>query len=193
MTVALVLNIEIGRVSQQYHLIFDDDFSTIHSDGCFNQDVWNSFLSSNPLERHIDCIDGTPILDVNVTPPTSNDMNTDVQRLFDSVNPYTACYSSDSEPFPSDPLPTASSSSGSEPFPSDPLPTLPTPLEGDPSLSEGVSAAAEGDNVISSTPSPLTSSSEEETPANDDSSKTPLLRLRNEYLSSSSTARDESI
>ena len=78
-TVALVLNIKTGKVSPQYHLIFDDDFSTIHSDGCFNQDVWNSFLSSNPPERHIDCIDGTPTLDMNVTPPTSNEMNTDVQ------------------------------------------------------------------------------------------------------------------
>ena len=31
-TVALVLNLETGKVSPQYHLIFDDDFSTIHSD-----------------------------------------------------------------------------------------------------------------------------------------------------------------
>jgi hypothetical protein len=51
--VHLVLNLETGRISPQYHLVFDDTFSTVYSDGAFDADVWNSLVTSN-LERHED-------------------------------------------------------------------------------------------------------------------------------------------
>jgi hypothetical protein len=47
----MVLNLETGKISPQYHLVFDDTFSTVYSDGQFDADVWNSLVSSN-LERH---------------------------------------------------------------------------------------------------------------------------------------------
>jgi hypothetical protein len=52
-TVHLVLNLETGRVTPQYHVVFDDSFSTVFSNGAFNDDVWNSLVTSN-VERHPD-------------------------------------------------------------------------------------------------------------------------------------------
>lgn len=52
--VALVINLETGKISPQYHLVFDNTFSTIFSDGQFTQDVWDSLVHSI-LEGHIDC------------------------------------------------------------------------------------------------------------------------------------------
>ena len=52
--VALVLNPETGKISPQYHLVFDNTFSTVHSNGQFTADVWDSLVASN-VERHIDC------------------------------------------------------------------------------------------------------------------------------------------
>jgi hypothetical protein len=49
--VHLVLNLETGKISPQYHLVFDDTFSTVYSDGAFDADVWNSLVTSN-LELH---------------------------------------------------------------------------------------------------------------------------------------------
>jgi hypothetical protein len=51
--VHLVLNLETGKISPQYHLVFDDTFSTVYSDGAFDADVWNSLVTSN-LELHDD-------------------------------------------------------------------------------------------------------------------------------------------
>ena len=61
-TVHLVLNPSTGKVSPQYHVIFDDTFSTVFSDGAFSQAVWDSLLVSN-VERHPDAdvaIDSIP-------------------------------------------------------------------------------------------------------------------------------------
>ena len=49
----LVFNPNTGHISPHYHLVFDDLFSTVHSDGKFDADVWTSLVSSN-LDRHID-------------------------------------------------------------------------------------------------------------------------------------------
>jgi hypothetical protein len=51
--VHMVLNLETGKNSPQYHLVFDDTFSTVYSDGAFDADVWNSLVTSN-LELHDD-------------------------------------------------------------------------------------------------------------------------------------------
>ena len=51
--VHLVLNPNTGHISPQYHLVFDDNFSTVYSGGEFDADVWSSLLNSN-LERHVD-------------------------------------------------------------------------------------------------------------------------------------------
>ena len=50
-TVHLVLNPESGKVTPQYHVVFDDHFSTVYSGGEFTDSVWDSLLESN-LERH---------------------------------------------------------------------------------------------------------------------------------------------
>ena len=50
-TVHLVLNLNTGKVSPQYHVVFDDTFSMIFSDSKFNNDVWNTLTVDN-LERH---------------------------------------------------------------------------------------------------------------------------------------------
>ena len=52
-TVHLVLNPDTGKVTPQYHVVFDDTFSTVFSDGAFTDDVWNSLLISN-IDRHPD-------------------------------------------------------------------------------------------------------------------------------------------
>ena len=52
-TVHLVLNLETGKVSPHFHLIFNDSFSTVYSDGQFYPDVWNSLVQPN-LELYID-------------------------------------------------------------------------------------------------------------------------------------------
>jgi hypothetical protein len=49
----MVLNLDTGKISPQYHLVFDDTFSTVYSDGAFNADVLNSLVTSN-LELHTD-------------------------------------------------------------------------------------------------------------------------------------------
>ena len=50
-TVHLVLNPSTGKISPQYHVVFDDTFSTVFSDGKFTEDVWNSLVLSNH-DRH---------------------------------------------------------------------------------------------------------------------------------------------
>ena len=54
-----VLNPNTGHISPQYHLVFDNNFSTIYSDGEFDADIWASLISSN-LEKHVDADDMLP-------------------------------------------------------------------------------------------------------------------------------------
>ena len=42
--VHLVLNLETGKVSPQFHFIFDDSFSTVYSDGKFVPNIWDSLV-----------------------------------------------------------------------------------------------------------------------------------------------------
>ena len=51
-TVHLVLNPSTGKVSPQYHVVFDDHFATVASNGQFDIDVWHSLVSSNQ-ELHL--------------------------------------------------------------------------------------------------------------------------------------------
>ena len=60
-TVHLVLNPETGKVTPQYHVVFDDTFATVFSDGAFSENVWNSLLISN-IERHPDIDDAADIV-----------------------------------------------------------------------------------------------------------------------------------
>ena len=45
-TVHLVLNPTTGAITPQYHLVFDDSFSTVFSDGQFDESKWLSLLST---------------------------------------------------------------------------------------------------------------------------------------------------
>lgn len=60
-TVHLVLNPDTGHISPQYHVIFDDTFATVFSDGAFTDNVWNSLLVSN-IERHPDADSAADII-----------------------------------------------------------------------------------------------------------------------------------
>jgi hypothetical protein len=62
-TVHLVLNPATGNISPQYHVLFDDHFSTVFSNGNFDPSVWESLVISNKeLEQTIiQATDGTII------------------------------------------------------------------------------------------------------------------------------------
>jgi hypothetical protein len=62
-TVHLVLNPTTGDVSPQYHVLFDDYFSTVFSNGQFDPTVWESLVVSNKeLETtFLQATDGTII------------------------------------------------------------------------------------------------------------------------------------
>ena len=66
--VHLVSNPNTGHISPQYYLVFDDNFSTVYSDGEFDADVWSSLVNSN-LERHVDAEDILPTFETE-TPST---------------------------------------------------------------------------------------------------------------------------
>jgi hypothetical protein len=55
----MILNLETDKISPQYHLVFDDIFLTVYSDGAFNADVWNSLITSN-IELHYDAPSTVP-------------------------------------------------------------------------------------------------------------------------------------
>eukprot|EP00536_Pseudo-nitzschia_multiseries_P011681 jgi/Psemu1/29682/gm1.29682_g len=62
-TIHLVLNPDTGKkVSPQYYVAFDDTFSTVYSNGTFDDDVWDSLVTSNS-DKHINSevvVDATP-------------------------------------------------------------------------------------------------------------------------------------
>jgi hypothetical protein len=79
-TVHLVLNPATGDISPQYHVLFDDHFSTVFSNGDFDPSVWESLVVSNKeLETtFIQATDGTIIeppdhTSFDATPTISND------------------------------------------------------------------------------------------------------------------------
>ena len=84
-----------SHLPPQYHLAYDDYFSTVYFDGTFDTDVWDSLLASN-LERHINCpetSDGTPTVPLLSHPePTLSNVDAELQQMFnkfipDPVNP----------------------------------------------------------------------------------------------------------
>ena len=165
--VHLVLHPETGHISPQYHLVFDDTFSTVYSDGQFNADVWDSLVTSN-LEKHCDVDipsnhignnsttfnDGQIIPQSQLQPeipaassaPTADKIEGDLQQLFDKLN------------VPEDLRP--SSPAPNSPLPSRDLfrpPTLTSPFsfpEGDSLKQEPQSPPEEPS--ISSSPAPST-------------------------------------
>jgi hypothetical protein len=86
--VHMVLNLETGNVSPQYHLVFNDTFSTVYSNGAFNADVWNSLVTSN-LELHDDAPSTVPFsfdfIDSREIAPTSTDPITDVLSFIENL------------------------------------------------------------------------------------------------------------
>jgi hypothetical protein len=81
--VHMVLNLETGKISPQYHLVFDDTFSTVYSDGQFNADVWNSLVTSN-LKLHHDAPSTVPSTFDSVDAPTT-DPNADILSFIDNL------------------------------------------------------------------------------------------------------------
>jgi hypothetical protein len=76
-TVHLVLNPETGVISPQYHCIFDDTFSTVWSDGQFDQNLWECLVKQSELHFSVQPNnDGQVILPPDFV-PFSPDMNTE--------------------------------------------------------------------------------------------------------------------
>ena len=139
------MNPATGAISPQYHLVHDDHFSTVYSDGIFDADVWDSLVVSN-LERHIDCpetSDGTPTVPLpSHLEPTISNLDAELQRMFNKFASPSDLVDSPAKtgaggtdfpdlPFPAPPLPSDSSSN------------LPSAPEGDSSPSEGDISATE--------------------------------------------------
>ena len=61
-----VLNPNTGHISPQYHRVFDDNFSTVYSDGEFNADIWSSLVNSN-LEQLVDAEDMLPTFEIETS------------------------------------------------------------------------------------------------------------------------------
>jgi len=83
-TVHLVLNPSTGKVSPQYHVIFDDYFATVASNGNFDIDVWDSLVSSNQeLHPSVE----TSLKGIIVVPPDHEPF--EVLPTLDPINPIT--------------------------------------------------------------------------------------------------------
>jgi hypothetical protein len=76
-------NLDAGNISPQYHLVFDDTFSTAFSDGQFNADVWDSLATSN-LKLHDDVPSTVPSTLDFVDAPTT-DPNADILSFIDNL------------------------------------------------------------------------------------------------------------
>jgi hypothetical protein len=136
-TVHLVLNPTTGDVSPQYHVLFDDHFSTVFSNGDFDPTVWESLVVSNKeLETtFIQATDGTIIEPpdhntFDATPATSDDIPSASEGASEGVDtsnitPVLAPLAS--EGALSETTPTTSSTSPWEVVRSTPLPTSSTP------------------------------------------------------------------
>ena len=46
----LFLTLKLGVISPQYHCVFDDTFSTVWSDGLFDQNLWENLVQT--IDRH---------------------------------------------------------------------------------------------------------------------------------------------
>jgi hypothetical protein len=133
-TVHLVLNPATGDISPQYHVLFDDHFSTVFSNGDFDPSVWESLVISNKeLEQTIiQATDGSII-----EPP-------------------------DLQSFDATPLPSSTPSvDGITPSSPEGVVTIPSASEGVvPSVSEGAISSIKNESgipptTIRPTPSPL--------------------------------------
>lgn len=151
-TVHLVLNLDTGKVSPQYHVVFDDTFSTIFSNGQFNADVWTS-LTRDSLDRHQDATDATdatswfPSPSRSLTPTEGSSA-----PVHDSQPPTSHVRDVVEIQLPQEPLPSRVRNIQHAP--------LLSPTEGAPSVPEGVSSPlslpSEGDRSNSSPqPQPL--------------------------------------
>jgi hypothetical protein len=80
--IGLIGNLDTGAVSPQYHVVYDELFTSIHghlTDAVFNAKKWNNMLSLKRLEYNVDPIDEpgdqlSPFFDefVNATDPSTN-------------------------------------------------------------------------------------------------------------------------
>ena len=144
-TVHLVLNPRTGKISPQYHVVFDDTFSTVFSDGQFTDEVWNSLVLSNH-DRH-------PNTDfaIDIVPFEENEPRFDGEQTttFENETEQTTLPIDRINNQPSDLIP-------------EPL-TTPHSTEGATSSTEGVHSSPEGatsstEGVISSSEGVTTSS-----------------------------------
>ena len=62
-TVGLVKNLRTGRLSPQYHLVFDDFFETVHSHSMTPPPVWEEILHFNSFANDFDDPSYVPRLD----------------------------------------------------------------------------------------------------------------------------------
>ena len=61
-TVALVRNLQTGRISPQFHVIFDDNFETVYSDYEDQPLLWQELLTTGTFKSDYD-LDQVPSLE----------------------------------------------------------------------------------------------------------------------------------
>ena len=57
---ALVRNLRTGRISPQFHVIFDDEFETVSSDTDMQPLVWEDLLTTNSFRSDLDNSEPVP-------------------------------------------------------------------------------------------------------------------------------------
>ena len=53
-----VLNFTTGSITPQFHVVFDDSFSSVHSSSLKNTSIWNHLLSSPNTRFQVDLDEG---------------------------------------------------------------------------------------------------------------------------------------
>jgi hypothetical protein len=81
-TIGLIGNLDTGAVSPQYHVVYDELFTSVHghlTDAVFDTEEWNDMLNLKGLEYNVDPIDEPgdqlpPFFDefVNTTNPSTH-------------------------------------------------------------------------------------------------------------------------
>ena len=141
-TVHLVLNPSTGSITPQYHVVFDDSFSTIFSNGQFDESKWQSLLSSG---HELDSV-------------LSPDSNGDILIPPDATTFDATTTTTEHPPEPSSlPLPPSNPSDAiSLPLPSPPIVPLSSTEGAPPSSHEGAPLSLpEGARPSSPSPAPI--------------------------------------
>jgi hypothetical protein len=136
-SVGRILNLQSGHVSPQYHVVYDEHFTTVFNPGLdpasFNPNVWATLIQSG-LERNID-------LDRDVDPHTGRVAFQDMFERFIESTTQTPAHGPEGDRDDDEPLaaaePQANEGDPPAPPPDPPNPVPPDPPDPPPPVNEG--------------------------------------------------------